>query len=95
MILTQRRRRMTALLGLALLSGAVLAPPAPAGPVAEMLARHRKARQTKLPPMDKPFVVKPVRDPYAATTSLSGRFKQRFGLGRPGLADPGVVRTSR
>lgn len=86
---------MTALLGLALLSGAVLAPPAPAGPIGEILARHRQARQTKLPPMDKPFVVKPVRDPYAATTSLSGRFKQRFGLTKPGLADSGVVRTSR
>ena len=55
--------------------------------------------QMKLPPVDKPFSTKPVRDLNARNASLTQRFKQRFHLNRSGTqgmnADSGVVKTSR
>ena len=84
------------------LAVAVLATSAPvhAGPISEMIARHRQQRAMKLPPVDKPFTIKPYRDPN--TQSLTQRFKQRFSLKRgasdssfPMNQDSGVVKTSR
>jgi hypothetical protein len=83
----------------ALLVAGVLASPATAGPISDMLARHRQAKMTKLPPMDKPHTIKKIKDPYPPrTASLSQRFKQRFGLNRSSNPltnpDPGLIKTS-
>ena len=94
------------ILGLALLTLAVEAP-APAlagGPISEMLARRKMQRQMKLPPMDKPFSGKPIKD--ISPVNLSSRFRQRFSLRRPdgtsilskgffAPKDEGLTRTSR
>ena len=77
-----RQGRMIAALVVALLATSALTSPAPAGPISDMLARHRQAKLTKLPPVDKPHTIKQIKDPYAQTTSLSQRFKQRFAVRR-------------
>lgn len=98
MIAKVPRARMAAALALC----ALAAPAAQAGPISEMLTRHRQQRQMKLPPMDKPFSTRPVRD--LNTPSLAERFKKRFALRRgapssggivPMNQDSGVVKTSR
>ena len=93
------KARMVASLSLVILAFSATAKPTEAGPISEMLARRRQGQQLKLPPMDKPFSTKPVRDLNAKTTSLSQRFKQRFHLKRGGSdgagTDTGVVKTSR
>jgi hypothetical protein len=90
--------RLKARTAVALLAIAALVTPVSAGPISDMLARHRQARQTKLPPMSKPFDMRPVKDLSVKTASLSERFKKRFSLKRGGATDgtsQGVVRTSR
>ena len=74
--------------------------PAHAGPIGDLLTRHRQARQMRLPPVDKPHTIRTYKDPNARTASLTRRFQQRFGLGRPSASegstgDPGVMKTSR
>ncbi len=94
-------RRLISLVA-ALVAASALASPATAtaGPISDMLARHRQAKMTKLPPVDKPHTIKKIRDPYPnKTASLSQRFKQRFNLKRGSssnpLTDQGVIKTSR
>lgn len=86
----------------ALLAVAVLATSAPAfaGPISDMIARHRQQRAMKLPPVEKPFSMKPHRNLNAP--SLAQRFKQRFSLKRgasdglfPMNHDSGVIKTSK
>ncbi len=74
--------------------------PAVAGPISDMLARHRQQRSMRLPPPDKPFTIKPYKDPNAP--SLTQRFKQRFSLKRgssnsssPMNHDSDVIKTSK
>jgi hypothetical protein len=90
---------MISSLTLVILAFSCLAPPTEAGPISDMLARHRQNRQMKLPPVDKPFSTKPVRDLNARNASFTQRFKQRFQLNRSsgqGMStDSGVMKTSR
>ena len=100
MLTNRHKGQMIASLAFALLANLALIAPAQAGPISDMLARHRQAKALKLPPMDKPFVIKPVKDPNIRTASLSQRFKQRFSLKRGSnpdgvFKDQGVMRTSR
>ncbi len=79
--------------------------PAQAGPIGDMLARHKAQRQMQLPPVEKPFTGRPVKD--ISPSSMKSRFKKRFtpSAGRavkgPTGAlgsmfhDSGVNRTSR
>jgi hypothetical protein len=93
------KARMIASLTLVILACSGPAPTAQAGPISDMLARHRQNQQMKLPPVDKPFSTKPVRDLNARNQSLTQRFKQRFHLNRSGTAgmstDSGLIKTSR
>ena len=93
------KARMIASLALVILAFSGAVPPAQAGPISDMLARHRQNKQMQLPPMDKPFSTKPVRDLNAKNASLTQRFKQRFHLKRNGgegmNMDTGVTKTSR
>ena len=98
----RRKALMIACLGFALVANFALVPSSHAGPISEMLARHRMNKQMKIPPMDKPFSKKPIRDPNLKTASLKDRFTKRFSLGRgrsdgtvPMTRDPGVINTSR
>jgi hypothetical protein len=84
------------------LAFAILATSAPvhAGPISDMIARNRQRREMRLPPPDKPFQIKPYKDPNAP--GLAQRFKQRFTLKRgssdssfPMNHDSGVIKTSR
>jgi hypothetical protein len=100
-MLSNRKALMVASLALAVLATSAVVSPAPiqAGPISDMLAKHRQARQMKLPPVTKPHTIVPFKDPNARTASLSQRFKQRFSLKR-GAADgatkdQGVIKTSR
>jgi hypothetical protein len=86
---------MIASLAVALLATLAVVPSAQAGPISDMIARHRQAKAMKLPPMTKPHTIVPIKDPNARTASLSQRFKQRFSLKRNSNQDQGVVRTSR
>jgi hypothetical protein len=99
MLSNRRKGRMFAMLVVALLATSALVPPAQAGPISDMLARHRQARQMKLPPVTKPHTIVPFKDPNARTASLSQRFKQRFSLKRNSSAgsnkDQSVIKTSR
>lgn len=103
MLSNRRNARMIASLAVAIVATAVLAPTSEAGPISDMLARHRQAKIMKLPPMDKPFSSKPVKDLNVTNTSLRDRLKKRFSLGRtppssgviPLNKDLGVVRTAR
>jgi hypothetical protein len=99
------KRRKTSII--ALLSFALVAtsfsvvPPAQGGPISEMIARHRQARQMKLPPKDKPFSGKPVKDLNAKTASFSSKLKKRFTFKKDGatdapiFTDSNVTKTSR
>jgi hypothetical protein len=99
----RRKARMIVSLTLAVLATSTLVVPrSQAGPISDMIARHRQNQQMKLPPVDKPFSTKPVRDLNARNTSLKDRFKKRFSLNRsnstggiPLNSDSGVVKTSR
>ena len=88
--------RIIACLAVALAATIAQVPPAAhAGPIGDMLARHRQARQMKLPPVTKPHTIVPYKDPNARTAGLTQRFKQRFSLKRNANKDQGVVKTSR
>jgi hypothetical protein len=76
----RRKARMTACLAFAVLANFALIPSTHAGPISDMIARHRQKQAMKLPPMDKPFSTKPIRDPNLRTASLTDRFKKRFSL---------------
>jgi hypothetical protein len=93
----RRNARLIAmLLALAFLATVAPVSTAPAGPIGDMMARHRQARQMKLPAVDKPHTIKPYRDTNARTASLSQRFKQRFSLKKgANFQDQGVIKTSR
>ncbi len=105
MISIRTRSQMAAALAVVALATLSPVPAASGGPISDMLARHRQHRQMRIPPIDKPFSGKPVKD--VSPSSLSGRFKKRFSLTRPdgssltsgGLfspkADPGFTKTSR
>ncbi len=87
-------------LAVAVLATSAPLGPASAGPISDMLARHRQQRSMRLPPPDKPFTIKPYKDPNAP--SLTQRFKQRFSLKRgasdsssPMHEDSGVIKTSK
>ena len=97
MLSNRLKVRMIASLTFAILAISGPAPLAQAGPISDMIARHRQAQAMKLPPMDKPFSKKPVRDLNAPNVSLTERFKKRFSLRRGGSdgMDQGVVKTSR
>jgi hypothetical protein len=76
-----------------------IAAPAPAGPISDMLARHRAAKATKLPPLDKPHTIKKIKDPYPPRTgSLAQKFKQRMAVRQAKATmegkDPGIIKTS-
>jgi hypothetical protein len=92
-----------ALVGLATMSPA---PATAGGPISDMIGRYKMKQQMKIPPMQKPFSTKPVKD--LSPSSLSSRFKKRFSTPQPsgtsitsrrGLfgtnSDSGVVRASR
>jgi hypothetical protein len=96
------RVRLVAVLTLALLGSSVaVIPPAQAGPIADMMARHRQAKQMKLPPMEKPFSKKPVKDLSVQNTSFATRLKKRFSIKRDGasgmapIVDSSVTKASR
>jgi hypothetical protein len=98
----RRKALMIASLGFALVASLALVPSSQAGPISDMLARHRMNKQMKIPPMDKPFSKTPIRDPNFKNASLTERFKKRFSLGRgnsdgtvPMPRDFGVINTSR
>ncbi len=95
-----RKALILASLTFAVVATLVPAVSAQAGPISDMLARHRQQRSMKLPPMEKPFSMAPHRNPNAP--SLTQRFKQRFSLKRgsssfssPLNHDSGVIRTSK
>ncbi len=96
MLSNRLKSRIIVALGVALLASFVPVSPAPAGPISDMIARHRQNRAMKLPPMDKPFSTKPVKDLNARTASLSERFKKRFSFKRNGSSnsDQGVIKAS-
>jgi hypothetical protein len=100
----RRKARMIASLTFAVLATFVQVPTSTdAGPISDMLARHRAQRQMKLPPMSKPFSTKPVKDLSVRTASLSDKFKKRFSFMKkpassgtiPMNKDYGVVKTSQ
>jgi hypothetical protein len=76
-------------------------PPAQAGPIGDLIAKHRQNKAMRLPPISKPFSTEPVKDISPKKSILAQRFKQRFQLKRGGATDgsaapdQGVVRTSR
>ena len=76
-------------------------PPAQAGPIGDLIAKHRQNRSMRLPPINKPFSTAPVKDISPRKSILAQKFQQRFQLKRGGAADgpstqdQGVVRTSR
>ncbi len=100
MIAQPHRARMAGAFALVALAILLPAPAAPAGPISEILARHRMNRRMRIPPMEKPFSGKPIKDLNAP--SLARRFQSRFALRRDGSSvilpmnrDQGVVRTKR
>jgi len=98
MLATRRKARMIAALALALVATSMTAPTTSAGPISDMLARHRQARALRLPPMDKPFQIKNYKDPNARRASLTQRFKQRYALRKAGMGstkDQSVIKTKR
>ena len=99
MLASRRNARTIARLAIAFLAVLTIAPDAPAGPISDMIARHRQARSMKLPPADKPRAIRPIKDPNARTAGLTGRFKQRFSLKKGqstgSTKDQGVIQTSR
>jgi hypothetical protein len=88
----RRKALMIATLGFALVANLALIPSSHAGPISDMLARRRMNQQMKIPPMDKPFLKTPIRDPNLRTASLTERLKKRFSLGR-GRSDGTVPMT--
>ena len=103
MTTNRRNARLVAFLSLVIGSSLTLDPRSThAGPISEMLARHRSQKQLKLPPMDKPFSSKPPYNFDTKTTSLTDRFKKRFSIRRgssegiiPLNKDMGLIKTSR
>jgi hypothetical protein len=106
MISKRYRPLFVAAIALVGLGALIPAPAVAGGPISEMIGRYKMKQQMKLPPMQKPFSTKPVKD--ISPSSLSNRFKQRFSMKKPsgtsitsggGLFgsknDSGVVRTSR
>jgi hypothetical protein len=106
MISKRSRALFVAALALVGLSTTLPAPAVAGGPISDMIGRYRMHRQMKIPPMEKPFSTKPVKD--ISPSSLSSRFKKRFSTTRPsgtsitsggGLFSPktdsGLTRTSR
>ena len=102
------RRYRAVLVATLALVGPVAVTPAPAtagGPISEMIGRYKMSQQLKLPPMQKPFSTKPVKD--LTPQSLSSRFKKRFSTMSSGTAitskngpygpnyDQSVTRSSR
>ena len=91
-------REHIGLLSVLLILGA-LASPASAGPISDMLARHRAAKITRLPPVTKPLTITKIKDPYPIKSpGLTQRFKQRWALRHGGNPltnpDPGIIKTS-
>jgi hypothetical protein len=106
MISKRYRALFVAALALVGLATMLPAPAVAGGPISEMIGRYKMHRQTKIPPMEKPFTGKPVKD--ISPSSLSSRFKKRFSMTKPsgtsitsggGLFSPktdsGLTRTSR
>ncbi len=107
MLANRPGQRMLAVLTLGI--GLGMAQVGQAGPISDMLARHRAQRQVKLGPVEKPFTNKPFRDlstPPSVTDRLKKRFAIRKQVGTTGQShlpsifarkdkDPGVIKTSR
>ena len=106
MISKRYRALLVVTLALVGLATMLPAPAVAGGPISDMIGRYKMRQQMKIPPMQKPFSTKPVKD--LNPSSLSSRFKQRFSMTKPsgtsitskgGLFSPngdsGVVRTSR
>jgi hypothetical protein len=98
MLANRRKGRMIASLAVALLATSTLVSPAQAGPISDMLARHRQAKAMKLPPVTKPHTIQSIKDPNARTASLSQKFKQRFNLKKnspsTSTKDQSVIKTT-
>jgi hypothetical protein len=99
---TRLKGQMIALLTFVLVASSFsVVSPAQAGPISDMIARHRQAKQMKLPPVEKPFSKKPVKDLNAQNASFSTRLKKRFSLKKDGptnsplFQDSNVTKTSR
>ena len=93
--------RKLGLLALGLLTTAAFAPPCQAGPISEMIARHRLQRQSKSTVVTQAFTGKPLKDLNTANAGMTDRFKKRFALKKQDgpvfetFKPNGVIKTSQ